>query len=91
MCTIAGQLAPVRFENFVHRRGVADVDFVMLIGRHVRQQLIARLPRRRFLAEKSLPHVVVDPDDAQPSPAKRLTVSEPINPAEPVTRMVRAL
>ena len=64
------QATPVRFENFIHRRGIADVDLVMLICGHTRQQLIARFPSGRFLAEKSFPHVVVDPHDRTAIPGK---------------------
>ena len=51
------------FENVVHCPGVANVDLVMLIVSHPGQQFIARFPSRRFLAEKPLPHVVIDPNN----------------------------
>ena len=66
------QVTPVRFENLIHRRGIANVDLVMLIRRHICQQLIPRSPSRRFLAEKALPHVVVDPYNHVAVPGKTL-------------------
>ena len=61
----------------------------MFVVAKVRDQLVARLFGGGFRAKKLCAHVVVDPNDRAPSLAKRRTVSEPINPAEPVTMIVR--
>ena len=57
------QAPAVLLEKSIHGGGIADVDLVMLIVRHVRQQLVARPAGGGFLSEKPLPHVVVDSDN----------------------------
>ena len=59
-------------EQFADRSTVADVDVVMFVTTHVRDQLIARLLRGSFRAKKLCTHIVVDPNDARAVPGKSL-------------------
>ncbi len=59
-----GQFAPVGFEDFVYRTGIANVDLMMLVRRQARLERVARLAGGCFLAEEARPHVVIEPDDA---------------------------
>ena len=75
------------FEQLLYRSRVANIHVVMFIIANIRDQVVARFFRGSF-APKIFAHVVVDPENTRASLAKRRTVSEPINPAEPVTMIV---
>ena len=61
----------------------------MLIIADLSGQIVTCFLGRSFRAKKSRAHVVVDSNNTRASFANRLTVSEPINPAGPVTMTVR--
>jgi len=52
-------------EQFADRSAIADVDVVMFVTAHVRDQVIARLLRGSFRAKKLCAHIVVDPNDTR--------------------------
>ena len=72
-------------EQVFHRRTVADVEVVMLVIRDGLDEFLAVGQRGRAVAKKPLAQVIVDARHPEAFAANRLTLSEPINPAAPVT------